>query len=216
MPAPEDALPLSVGQKINAVIRGESYTLFIRGWTLNNFIFTDAPKIGNEVVRAATNTGCNVNYIREGISFMFSTIIEQVSSQGNGYMVIQYPSNYDLIKLRKHDRYQVKFPGTYYIKGESSDSPEKSVARDLSLGGILISHPQPLEKGAKIIIKTDMPQGTLENLEAVVRNVRKNRKSEKVSFITGIKFINLSKSNDAILKSFMADLAPGNRRTARP
>lgn len=207
-------LLLTLGQKITTVIRGDTYNVCIRGWLANQYILTDVPKVQGQAIRVAPQTGCSVRFIKDGVVIMFNTFIEYVYSQTISFMIIEYPAKYEKIKLRKFERIKVNFAATY-TQGSDAESPvETATMRDLSLGGALMGHLKPLVKDAKLSITLKV-NGTAENVDAIVRNVRKNPKSEKEPFVSGIKFVNMSDSANNVLTEFLKTQAVSPRSTSK-
>ncbi|NIQ01263.1 MAG: hypothetical protein GWM98_13375, partial [Nitrospinaceae bacterium] len=68
-------------------------------------------------------------------------------------------------------------------------------------------------------IKTNLPTGNLENLEAVVRNIRKNPQIVREPFVTGLQFVRVSEANKEILRKFIEsrviDRRSGERHRAK-
>jgi len=204
-------LPLDMGRRVMATLRGESYDIFIRGWAENRFIILDLPSVNGENIRVAPQTGCVVNYIRDGqmVSFRSSVIfsINQALS-----MMIEYPKHFEIFNLRKHERFRANFPMTYSYELAGKMVQEKGSIRDVSMKGFLISHDKPLAKKSSIFISATFADFGIENVECIVCNLKK-RKADKDVFVTGLKIENgISPENQEALKNLLRLRSGADRR----
>ncbi len=207
-------LPLNISQKMSASIRGEKYNVILRGWAVKKYIITDLPSTPGEQFRVAPQTGCTINYMREGVFVNFKTQIIYALAQAS-VMILEYPKKFDMHNLRGNDRYKVSFPVEYSITFNDSPLSYKGTIRDLSSKGLLFCHKHSLTKSDDITLAIDFPQGKIEGLNAVVRNVRKNPKSENEPFVTGVSFVDISEAQFEILGGFLKSRANERRGSAR-
>lgn len=208
-------LPLNVGQKLTATIRGEKYNVTLRGWAVKKYIITDIPATPNEQFRVAPQTGCTVNYMREGVFVNFKTQIIYALAQAASLMVLEYPKDFDLHNLRDNERYKVNFPFEYSLNIDGKTFVDKGTIRDLSIKGMLFCHKKILTKGDQISIMMDFPQGKLENLNGVVKNIRKNPRSDNEPYVTGVSFAELSETQYEIMGAFLKSRANERRGGSR-
>ncbi|MFQ5673285.1 MAG: flagellar brake protein [Nitrospinales bacterium] len=194
-------LYLVLGQKVTVTIQGESYNVCIRGWLLNEYIITDIPKVQGQPLSVPMETGCQVRYIRDGVVYMFDTVVLSMFTRAISFMIIEYPKSHEKIKLRKIDRLKANLSVTY-SEGPNSVM-ENATVRDLTAEGALLCHLRPLAKMTKIVLKIEFPDEPVENIEAVVRNVRHNNKSKKEPCVTGVKFIRVPEKDQGILQKFL-------------
>jgi len=192
---------LVLGQRITAIIQGEPYNVCVRGWLINEYIITDIPKVQGQPLRVPMETGCRIRYVREGVVCMFDTFVLSMFAHSVSFMIIEYPKTHEKIKLRKTDRLKANLSGTYSEGPNSME--EKASVRDLTLEGALLCHLRPLVKSTKIVLKVEFPDEPAENIEAVVRNVRHNRKSEKEPYVSGVKFTLIPEATHGILQRFL-------------
>lgn len=134
---------------------------------------------------------------------MFETFVEYIYSQAISFMIIEYPKSIERIKLRKTDRHRANFPASYSQSLAGITTQGSGTLRDLSMDGALFSHQKPLTKNSQISISFNVPQGSLSNLTAEVRNIRKNAKNDKEPFITGLKFLAMSDAHLQIMRQFL-------------
>ncbi|MCH8157347.1 MAG: PilZ domain-containing protein [Nitrospinae bacterium] len=212
---PRRELPLNIGQKISAIIRGEKYIITLRGWAAHQYLITDLPATTGEHFRVAPQTGCTVNFMRDGVFVNFKSQIIYAFAQAASLMIIEYPRDFDLHNLRDNERYKVNFPLEYSIKINGSEFVEKGTIRDMTLEGLLFCHPKILSKDDNISFAFDFPQGKIDKLSAIVRNVRKNPKSEIEPFVTGVKFSDLSEPQYQLLASFLQTRAQERRKNSK-
>ncbi len=55
-------IPFVMGQKATATIRGEIFTVCVRGWKNGQYVITDLPKVGGESYRVAPQTGVQIHF----------------------------------------------------------------------------------------------------------------------------------------------------------
>ncbi len=213
-PAPEELL-LANGQKVSAVIRGETYSIKIRGWNENRYIITDVPHIQGEEVRVAPQTGCNIRLVKDGIVMLFDTYVEYYYSQASSFMAIEYPRKFEKIKLRKHDRYRANAPAKFSQMSAGATTNGEGILRDLSMEGGLLCHKVSLIKGHKINISFQLGNEKVEDQIALVQNIRKNPKSQKEPFVTGIKFQNVPEPVMDFLRKFVETRVTDRRSDQR-
>jgi len=208
-------LPLNIGQKITATIRGEKYTIALRGWAVKKYIITDIPSMPGEAFRVAPQTGCTINYMREGVFINFKTQIIYALAQAASLMVLEYPNKFDLHNLRDNERYRVNFPFEYSVNINGTSFTDNGTIRDLSIKGMLFCHKKDLTKDDPISITMDFPEGKVENLNGVIKNIRKNPRSESEPFVTGVSFTELSETQYEILGGFLKGRANERRKGSR-
>lgn len=180
-------LLLSVGQKVTAIVCGIKYTISVLGWKDKEFILTDAPKTSGNYLRLASLTGIRIRYAKEGHAINFDTRVVMCHSQPPAYMLIEFPQYLGKDNMRKHERYKAKIPIHYNKIGKSTVS---ATIYDLSLGGALIAHTEPLATGETIQIGLEWKElgATLSGLEATVQNVRESVQTKKGLIFSGVMF----------------------------
>lgn len=204
-------LPLKLGQKCTASIRGDRYDVIIRGWSPRHYIITDAPQVSGSPIKVAPNTGCSINFMQDGKTIDFKTNISYINTISFPLMILEYPSKFDAFSLRKNDRLKTNFPVSYSLAINNTVINDTGTLRDLSFTGFLISHKKTLQKKNKILINVNLGTGALENMEVLVKNIRHNPKNLKEPKVTGVSIINLSDANRKILQEFM-EIRVGDRR----
>ena len=183
------SLPLAVGQKIMAVIRGQGYELSIRGWRKDSFIIIDEPSYTG--TDAVSYSGCDVSYIREGEKVEFKTMI-LTHSHAPTFLILDYPREFHISSLRKRERIHSHIPISYT---DVDAALRYGTFRDITLQGALITHSHLLAKDSKIVINAELKLGVLDGLEAVVRNIRINASRKEDPCMTGVMFENISEKN---------------------
>lgn len=196
MPAQEELL-LVLGLKITITIHNEPYLVALRGWSENRYLIIDSPKVKKPV---ASQTGCHVHFIRDGVVVTFKSVVEFIRLHENGFMLLKFPANYEKIKMRKVDRIKTRLPVSYLQSVSGKVFKKDGVVLDLSMSGILMSHAEPLLKGDTINLNLPLPNGAIDNMESNVCNVRQNPKNLEAPYVTGIKFLNLVGTQMDMLK----------------
>jgi len=204
-------LPLEIGRKIIAHVRGESYDVAIRGWAPPRYIMIDMPKVSGELVKVPPQTGCNINFVSEGqmVSFKSSVVF---SFNQEMAMMVEYPKSYEVYNLRKNPRFKANFQLTYSYDVLDNKIIERATIRDASMGGFLITHGKPLTKRSTVSIETSLPTGVIEGVTARVCNVRKNKRSVTEPFVTGLQLIRPGSDIILTLKQFLETRTRSERR----
>jgi len=204
MVASRKPIQFILGHKVTTTLRGEKYNVPLRGWRVNRYIITDLPSVNGENVHIAPQSGCTVNFVNDGWFINFKSTVMFCMTQAVSLMLIEYPRNYDIYNLRSSERYKSNVILEYsYLIGETNFSG-KGVVRDLGISGILITHEKPLEKNSKVTFRFVLPNGNVDSMDGMVRNVRNNPKSIDAPYVTGVEWINISTSNNEILRQFLA------------
>ena len=66
-------LPLAMGQKVTIKVRGEIFSVSVRGWRKGQYIVLDLPRVGVEDFRIAPQTGVQIHYTKEGVFVNFKS-----------------------------------------------------------------------------------------------------------------------------------------------
>ena len=209
-------LHLSLGKKVQATLRGVKYQVALRGWVEDEYLIVDYPHFQGDFVKIAPLTGCSLSFTSEGTYFDFKTLVLYSVAQPVRLMVLEYPKSFSAYKLRRNNRHKANFPFHFSIEGGSTDSRFTGTIRDLSLSGALITHSQPLTKGDILKVTVNLAFGELSNVQAQVRNVRKNPGSKSQPFVTGLEFSKPTKTQDKILREFMGTRMGERRGPKRP
>jgi hypothetical protein len=213
-PTPEELLLIN-GQKVSAVIRGETYSVKVRGWRENRYIITDVPQIQGEEVRVAPQTGCNVRFVKDGVVMLFDTYVEYYYSQASSFMAIEYPRKFEKIKLRKHDRYRANAPAKFSQMSAGATTNGNGIIRDLSMEGGLLCHKIPLIKGNKAKMSFSLGEIKVDEIDVLVQNIRKNPKSQSEPLVTGIKFLKPPEAVLDFLRQFIETRVTDRRAEKR-
>jgi c-di-GMP-binding flagellar brake protein YcgR len=186
-------LPLTLGQKVTITVRGEVFTVIVRGWRLGQYVLLDLPRVGVEDFKIPPQNGIQVHFTKEGLFVSFKTISILSFVQAISFLVIEYPRSFDSHNLRKHERFKANFPLRYHYEENGQKIEETGIVRDISASGILFSHTKQVFKKNKLCLNFDIPScGSIQNQMADIRNIRKNHKSETSPFVTGIKWRDIS------------------------
>jgi c-di-GMP-binding flagellar brake protein YcgR len=209
----KSGLPLALGSQVTTTLRGEQYRVAVRGWRENQYIIVDNPSFHGEAIKIAPQTGCAVNYTLDGVFINFKTAVLHSFSQAVSLMILEFPKKFDKHNLRKNQRQKANFPIRYGL-GESMELNNAATLRDISMTGGLVCSAHMIEKGHKITISLQLPQGDMTGMMAEVRNVRKNPKNEHEPFVIGIQFLQLNEEHSRVLREFMESRV-SERRTGK-
>lgn len=200
----QQGLPLAFGQKIMLTLRGEKYQSVIRGWMEGQYIIVDNPQFQGDPVYIAPLTGCSFDYTVEGTYVNLKSLVLISINQPIRLLVVEFPRQFETFELRKSLRHATNFSIVFMVENEPPDEVYSGSIRDLSISGALICHDRRLAKDQHIFITLELPQGTMTNLKAEVRNVRKNPRSANEPFVTGVIFPGMSAEQDALLRKFLS------------
>ena len=209
-------IPFVMGQKVTATIRGEVFSVSIRGWKTGQYVITDLPKVGGEAYRVAPQTGIQIHFIKEGIFANFKSSVSSALAQAISLLVIEYPRVFDLHNLRKFERFKTNVPVMFYSEEGDQKFEDRGILRDISSGGGLISHAKQVSKQRLLHVTAELPTGGGMNLQmAEVKNLRKNPKSESTPFVTGIKWKDLQPESDQAIANFITQRSKERRENSR-
>jgi c-di-GMP-binding flagellar brake protein YcgR len=209
-------IPFVMGQKVTATIRGEVFTVSVRGWKHGQYVITDLPKVGGEAYRVAPQTGVQVHYIKEGLFVNFKSSVSSALAQAISLLVIEYPRTFDLHNLRKFERFKTNVPVTFYCEEGDQKFEDAGILRDISSGGALVSHAKQVTKQNLLYISVELPTGGGIKLQpSEVKNLRKNPKSESTPFVTGIKWKGVLPETEQTIVGFITQRSKERREMTR-
>ena len=78
-------IPFVMGQKVIANIRGENFSVSVRGWLKGQYVITDLPQVGGESYRVAPQTGVQIHFIKDGLFANFQSSTSLALAQPNGF-----------------------------------------------------------------------------------------------------------------------------------
>ena len=186
-------LPLTFGQKVTITVRGEVFTVLVRGWRQGQYVLLDLPRVGVEDFKVPPQIGIQVHFTKAGLFVSFKTTSILSFVQAISFLVIEYPRSFDSHNLRKHERFKANFPLQYYYEEDGQKIEGTGIVRDISATGILFTHTKQVFKENKLYLNFDIPScGRIQNQMIDIRNIRKNPKSETSPFVTGIKWRDIS------------------------
>ena len=142
----KEELPLAMGQRVTIKVRGEVFTVTVRGWYKGQYIIMDLPKVGADYFRIAPQTGIQAHYTKDGVFVNFKSTSILSFVQAITLLVIEYPRKFDTHNLRKDERFRVCFPLHYSYEVGGQKVEDSGVARDVSSSGILFTHSKQVTK----------------------------------------------------------------------
>lgn len=197
-------IPFVMGQKVTATIRGEIFSVCVRGWMKGQYVITDLPKVGAEVYRVAPQTGVQIHFIKEGLFVNFKSSASYALAQAISLMIIEYPRTFDMHNLRKFARFKTNIPVSFAYEEGDKKFDDFGVIRDISSGGLLISHKKQVTKQNLLSISAELPAGgSFKMQKADVKNLRKNPKSDSSPFVTGVKWHELTPESEESIAKFV-------------
>jgi len=209
-------IPFVMGQKVTATIRGEVFSVCVRGWMKGQYVITDLPKVGAEVYRVAPQTGVQIHFIKEGLFVNFKSSSSYALAQAISLLVIEYPRTFDMHNLRKFARFKTNIPVTFYYEEGGKKYEDSGDIRDISSGGILISHKKHVNKQNLLYITAELPGGGSFKLQkANVKNLRKNPKSGSSPYVTGVKWCDLSPESEESITKLITQRSKEKRESLR-
>ncbi|MBC8286076.1 MAG: flagellar brake domain-containing protein [Nitrospinae bacterium] len=211
-----DEIPFVIGQKVTATIRGEVFSVCIRGWLKGQYVITDLPRVGGDVYRVAPQTGVQIHFIKDGLFVNFKSSASYALAQAISLLVIEYPRTSDMHNLRKFERFRSNIPVTFFYEEGDKKFEDSGVIRDISSGGALISHRKLVGKQNLLYITAELPAGGSFKLQKVgVKNLRKNPKSGSSPYVTGVKWNDLLPESEEGLSKFISQRSREKREGRR-
>ncbi len=212
----KEELPLVMGQKVTITVRGEVFSVLVRGWRKGQYIILDLPRVGVEDFRIAPQTGIQLHYTKEGlfVNFKSTSILSFV--QAITLLIIEYPRTFDTHNLRKNERFKANIPIRYFYEEDGQRVEGFGIIRDVSSSGILFTHTKQLAKDNRLTLDFDIPHcGNVQGQVAEIRNLRKNPKSETSPFVTGLKWRDISPATEASITKFVQSRLADRRNDPR-
>lgn len=198
----KNGLPLGLGIRVQATIRGEPHRVGVRGWMDNQYIIADIPNFHGEVIRLAPQTGVTISYTIDGTFVSFKTAVLHTFYQAVSLMILEFPRHFETYNLRRHQRQRAHFPMAYALD-QNAATPWQGAIRDISIKGALIIHSDILHKGDRVYLNFQLQTGALTNLPAEVRNIRVNRKNGSEQFVSGLQFVHAGDDQIKMLREFV-------------
>ena len=209
-------LPLKLGQKVTITVRGEVFTVIVRGWRQGQYVLLDLPRVGVEDFKIPPQIGIQVHFTKAGLFVSFKTTSILSFVQAVSFLIIEYPLSFDSHNLRKHERYKANFPLLYHYEEDGRKIEGSGIVRDISASGILFSHTKQVFKENKLCLNFDIPScGSIQNQMVDVRNIRKNPKSETSPFVTGIKWHDILPETEESITKLVQSRAVDRRNEIR-
>ena len=209
-------LPLTLGQKVTITVRGEVFTVLVRGWRQGQYVLLDLPRVGVEDYKIPPQIGIQVHFTKEGLFVSFKTTSILSFVQAISFLVIEYPRSFDSHNLRKHERFKANFPLRYHYEEDGQKIEESGIARDISESGLLFTHTKQVFKENKLCLNFDIPScGSIQNQMTEIRNIRKNPKSETSPFVTGIKWRDISPETEESVAKLVQNRSVDRRNRKR-
>ena len=209
-------IPFVVGQKVTANIRGENFSVSVRGWLKGQYVITDLPQVGGESYRVAPQTGVQIHFIKDGLFVNFQSSTSLALAQPNALLIIEYPRTFDLHNLRKFERIKINIPVTFFSEEGGRKFEDFGILRDISSGGALISHTKEATKRKLLHVSVELPTGgSIKLQKAEVQNLRKNPKSESSLYVTGVKWKNLLPETQEGISRFVTQRSKERREKHR-
>ena len=209
-------IPFVMGQKVTANIRGENFSVCVRGWLKGQYVITDLPHVGGESYRVAPQTGVQIHFIKDGLFVNFQSSTSLALAQPKALLIIEYPRTFDQHNLQKFERFKTNVPVTFFSEEDDRKFEDFGIIRDISSGGALISHAKELTKQKLIHISVELPTGgSLKMQKAGVQNLRKNLKSEVSPYVTGVKWKDLLPETEAGISRFITERSKERRENSR-
>ena len=209
-------LPLKLGQKVTITVRGEVFTVIVRGWRQGQYVLLDLPRVGVEDFKIPPQIGIQVHFTKVGVFVSFKTTSILSFVQAVSFLVIEYPLSFDSHNLRKHERFKANFPLRYHYEEDGQKKEGSGIVRDISESGILFTHTKQVFKENKLCLNFDIPScGSIQNQMVDIRNIRKNPKSETSPFVTGIKWHDILPETEESITKLVQSRAVDRRNEIR-
>ena len=131
--------PFTLGQKVTITVRGEVFTVLVRGWRQGQYVLLDLPRVGVEDFKIPPQIGIQVHFTKVGLFVSFKTTSILSFVQAISFLVIEYPRSFDSHNLRKHERFKANFPLRYHYEEDGQKIEGSGIVRDISESGLLFS-----------------------------------------------------------------------------
>lgn len=200
---------MALGIESSLKLRTETFTTHIRGWKQDTYILVDCPMESGDYIKVVPDSTVLFRFLNEGFVFSCSTTIMSSLRQPVNILVLEYPSRYEKIKLRKTKRMSVNLPAVFYKLGATNpverDTKYKATALDISVSGALLSCTEKLDVLSRIALSVKISSTEkIINVVSIVKNVTEDKKTEDRNYyLAGVEFQNVSEENSAKLLGYV-------------
>jgi c-di-GMP-binding flagellar brake protein YcgR len=200
---------LEIGLELSIKMRGDNYEATIRGWKPDAFILVDCHAVSSGALKIVPDTAVIIRLVNKGFVLSCSSTIMSVVKQPINLLVLEFPTRFEKMQVRKYPRLDVCLPALY--NNLNAQTPEaknfrhKATTMDISIGGALIASKEKLENSQKIALSVKLSAtDKITNIESVVKNLPKQMMvGNDTYYMAGIAYDNLSEENKAKLVKFI-------------
>ncbi len=205
---------LEIGLVITIKLRDEKYDATVCGWKSGSFVLLDCQAVTRGDLKIAPDTSLVTRLINKGFVLSCSTTVMSVLKPPLNLLVLDFPTRYEKMSIRKHPRLDICLPALF--NDLSASTPEaknvrhKATTLNISLGGALVASKQKLKSSQRIALSIKL--STIEkvtNVVSLVKNLPKDMMIGKdVYYLAGIEYENLPEENKAKLVKFIEASRP--------
>lgn len=147
------------------------YQTIVRGWRIGEYVMLDRPRVdARSYLMVREGQDCLIRYMLEGKACGFeSRVLDFDTARGNPYMRIRWPESVEFTYFRRGERIKTNLAGLAVVGG----GPVNCQIQDVSQGGCGLEMAQSLEKGTKLTLSCELPDGhRINQVPLVVCSVR--------------------------------------------
>tara|TARA_B100000315_G_scaffold237814_1_gene254956 strand:- start:7661 stop:8326 length:666 start_codon:yes stop_codon:yes gene_type:complete len=205
---------LEIGLVIAMKLRDEKYDATICGWKSGTFVLVDCHAVNSGALKVAPDTNVVIRLINKGFVLSCSTTIMSILKPPINLIVLDFPTRYEKMSIRKHPRLDISLPALF--NDLSASTPEarnvrnKATTLDLSLGGALIASKHKLQVHQRIALSIKLSTTEkITNIISIVKSLSKDKKvGSEIYHLAGVEYENLPEENKAKLVTFIEASRP--------
>ena len=205
---------LEIGLVITMKLRDEKYDAVICGWKSGTFVLLDCQAVNKGELKVAPDTNIVIRLINRGFVLSCSTTIMAILKPPINLLVLDFPTRYERMSIRKHPRLDISLPALF--NDLSASTPEmknvrhKATTLDIGLGGALIASKQKLKVHQRIALSIKLSTTEkVTNIVSLVKNLPQDKKvGSEIYYLAGVEYENLPEENKAKLVKFIEASRP--------
>ncbi len=200
---------LEIGLVITMKLRDEKYEATVCGWKPGTYVLIDCYAVNSGSLKIAPDTKVVIRLINKGFVLSCYTSIMTTLKPPINLIVLDFPTRYERMSIRKHPRLGVCLPALFNDLGASTPEAKnirhKATTLDISLGGALIASKEKLKPSQRIALSIKLSSTEkVTNILSVVKNLPKDRRvGKEVYHLAGVKYQNLPENNKAKFVQFI-------------
>ena len=169
----------------------------------------DSAAVISEGLNVVPDTATVIRLINKGYVLSCSTTVVSVLKQPINVIVLEFPTRYERMQIRKHPRLEICLPALFNDLNaptpEAKNIRHKATAVDISISGALVASKQKLAVSQRIALSIKLSSmDKVTNLISIVKNLPEDKRvGNETYYMAGVEFQNLSEESKEKLMKFI-------------